>query len=161
MTPATALRLLALFWALLFFAVPAHASPAERALSRLCPHAMHLAPLVEQASRRHMVHPAQLVAVVASESHCDDVAENARTGARGLGQILPNGSAARGYEPFHLWDAATNLDATARHLARLSVWCGCFGGVVRVYHGHRSPKGWRHDRHVQRVLALLARCYHG
>lgn len=155
----TILTILALAFAALLYVVPVHASPAERALAALCPHAMALSPLVEASARRYLIHPTQLVATIAAESHCESRAENPRTGARGLGQILPTGSAAIGYEPDELWDAGTNLDATSRHLARLGVLVGGFGPVTRLYHGHKRSAGWRHDRHVRKVLALLRRCF--
>ena len=149
---------------------PANAQPARAtgpsraitvaALDALCgPGHRDLAGPVDAAARRYMLHPVTIVALVKSESpRCDPNAVNPRTGATGLTQILPTGSA----NPRHLSveslkDPATNLDLGARHLAGLLVLCGSLGGAVHVYHGHRTCGGWQRDEHAWKVLGYVAR----
>jgi hypothetical protein len=47
-------------------------------------------------SHRHLIPPVLLARAVAAESHCNADAVNKLSGAVGLGQILPSGSANRG-----------------------------------------------------------------
>jgi hypothetical protein len=136
---------------------PARAGTVANALGVACPGHADLAPLVEAAARRHLVDRIDLVAVVAAESTCNAAAVNPRTGARGLGQILPGRSADR--PGANLFDPATNLHLTAQHLAGLLVLCGSLGGAVHVYHGHRRCSGWRRDAHALRVARLVERVW--
>jgi soluble lytic murein transglycosylase-like protein len=155
-TPAALLRLIALALAGLFFAVPARASTTADALDLLCgPGHRDLAPHVDASARRHLLHPVVLVSVIAAESTCQADAVNARTGAIGLGQIMPGRSADR--PGSNLRDPATNLNLTARHLAGLMVLCGSLGGAVHVYHGHKRCRGWERDRHAVKVVAWVDR----
>lgn len=156
MRARTVLQILALAWAALLFCGNAKASTTEHALEALCPRHMDLAPFVDVAARRHLVRAEWLVANMAAESQCNPKAVNRRTGAVGLLQILPKGSA----NPTHLSiealkDPAINLDLGARHLASLFVLCGALGPATHVYHGHARCRGWRDDPHVRRVCLML------
>lgn len=138
---------------------PARADTTSSALAVLCPGHQDLAEPVRAASRRHLMHPATLVALVKSESPtCNPRVVNPRTGAVGLTQILPRGSA----NPAHLSvealkDPATNLDLGARHLAGLLVLCGSLGGAVHVYHGNQTCSGWQRDDHAWKVIGYVRR----
>jgi soluble lytic murein transglycosylase-like protein len=134
---------------------PARAGTTADALELFCPGKGHLAGKVDLAARRHLLHPVVLAANVGAESGCRPEALNKKTGARGLGQILPGGSADR--PGANLLDPATNLDLTARHLASLMVLCGNLGGAVHVYHGYRKCRGWRKDAHAVKVVAWVGR----
>lgn len=151
------IRLLLLAWAALFIAVPpARASTAD-SLRTLCgSRAVDLAPLVQATARRFLLHPQFLASVIAAESTCRPRAIGAR-GEIGLGQIKPDGSAAAGYTRAQLFDPATNLEATARHLARLHVLCGSFAGALSVYSGRRKCRPSTYSRHVLGLLRAAER----
>ena len=125
---------------------PARASAAERALVRLCPTATVNASLIEAQARRQLLHPALLVAVISHESRCS-MARRGRLGEIGLGQILPTGSAARGFTRLELETEEGNLAATARHLANCLTLCGGFGGLS-VYAGHKRCRSTKYSRAV-------------
>jgi hypothetical protein len=155
-----ALALLGTLACLAHWCGPARAGTTERAIAVLCPGREDLAPLFEASARRHMVHPVELVAKGSVESGCDPTAVNPRTHAIGVMQILQAGSAnPRHLSEAALFDPATNINLGAAHLARCLVLCGAFGGAVAVYHGSARCSHWRHDRHVARVLARLARVW--
>jgi hypothetical protein len=150
----TYLRLLLLAWAaFLMFVGPARAeTTTERALRALCgPNAVYLAPHVQEAARTHLLHPVTLVATISNESHCDAAAVNPRSGAMGLGQIMPGLSADQPGR--YLLDPRDNLYLTARHLAKLLMLCGSLAGAVHVYHGYKRCSGWRRDWYAKRVAA--------
>ena len=134
---------------------PARADVVDRALARLCPRgAAGLAPGVRAASRRYLLPPVLLVALMRAESGCLADVVNPTTGAVGLGQILPAGNAnPRHLTTWQLQDPARNLELTARHLARCLSLCGSLGGAVSVYGGHRTC---RESRHSRRVLSFVA-----
>jgi hypothetical protein len=95
------------------------------ALRLLCPGHDSLAESMQREAHRHLIHPVLLVLVVAAESNCNAGAVNKRSGAVGLGQILPEGSANRGnHSPAQLRDPDLNLYLTARHIAWCLVLCG-------------------------------------
>jgi hypothetical protein len=104
-----------------------------------------LAPHIESAAAREAIDPMVLVVLASAESSCHARAVNRRTGAVGLMQILPQGSA----NPDHLTtaqllDPKTNVDLGAAHLARLLELCGGLGGAFSIYHGkHREMKAGR------------------
>ena len=149
----TILQLLALFWALLFFAVPARADTA-RLLDHLCQRP-DLAPVIDRAAARHHVSALRLAVLMASESRCRGDAVNVATGALGLFQILPSGSAnPQHMEPDELLAPDVNADLGAAHLSRLLRLCGSFGGALTIYHGRRHCSDWRNDGHVKRVLGI-------
>jgi soluble lytic murein transglycosylase-like protein len=121
--------------------------------------------MVDRAAADHGIEPLHLVAVISAESRCRPNARHPRTGAIGLGQLLPAGSA----NPAHisesrLYDPPTNINLTAAHLARCLALCGALGGgigeAISVYNGHRLVK--RHGakrcpsaRWAARVLGML------
>lgn len=120
------------------------------ALHALCPGHEDLAEHVEQASRRHLVHPVAMVVLIHAESGCHTWAVNRRTGAAGATQILPTGNA----NPKHLTtvellDPATNINLGARHLARCLTLCGALGPALAVYHGRKKC---RTDEHARKLV---------
>lgn len=153
--------LLALAWVGLFHCVgPARAeTTAERAVRVLCgPQRAYLAPMVDRAAFFSGVEPLHLAALMYAENHrCDPDRVNRRTGAVGLLQILPEGSA----NPDHLTalqlkDPATSLALGARHLRRMLRLCGHLGGAVSLYHGnaraYHGPRRCTVDDHARKVL---------
>lgn len=104
---------------------PAGASP--------CPRLSYYAELAGKATGT----PTGLLeALWFAESTCNPNATNRRTGARGQGQILPGGSAARGFPDEALWDVSLNAILSAEHLKRWRRRCGSWRGAVTVYHGN-------------------------
>jgi len=137
---------------------PARASTTtEAALAVACPGHADLAKHVDRAARTHLLHPVTLVALISNESHCDTMAVNHRSGALGLGQILPGRSA--DLPGRYLLDPADNLYLTARHLSGLLLLCGSLAGAVHVYHGHRKCSGWRRDWYAKRVAGDVERIW--
>jgi len=115
---------------------------------------------MQHEARRHLIHPVLLVLVVAAESHCNPDAVNKRSGAVGLGQILPAGSANRGnYSPAKLRDPDLNLYLTARHLAWCLVLCGDRPlHAVAVFNGSKKCRATEWARRVLNGLrSALAR----
>jgi soluble lytic murein transglycosylase-like protein len=161
-TPARILMLLGLALCLTRTCGPARAEPswspsAERALRVLCPHHLELAPQVAETARRHLVHPAMLVAMMKPESRCRKRAVNRRTKAYGLLQIKLVGNAnPKHLPPVKLLDPAMNLHLGARHFNRCMRICkDSRGGAIRVYHGYKKCSGWKRDSHVLKVLRLF------
>jgi hypothetical protein len=137
---------------------PARADQAQVALQALCgAHGEALAPLVAREAHRQLIAPTLLVSVIGAENrNCRAHAVNSRTGAAGLMQILPLGSAnPRGLPLSMLLDPSVSIELGARHLAILIVMCGTIGGALHVYHGYSKCSGWRKDRYVLGVLGLL------
>ena len=132
---------------------PAQASPAERALAALCPHAVAWAPLVDEAAHRQLLHPALLVAVMLPESGCQSGAVS-RKGARGPMQLL--GVARGNLRGDALHDPAANINAGARWLALREVECGSLFLGLGAYNAGPCGKG---KGYARRVLDLLARCF--
>jgi hypothetical protein len=130
------------------------------ALRLLCPGHDSLAESIEREAHRHLIHPVLLVLVVAAESHCNANAVNKRSGAVGLGQILPAGSANRGnYTPAQLRDPDLNLYLTARHIAWCLVLCGERKlHAIAVYNGSERCRAteWSH-RVLNGLYLALAR----
>ena len=96
------------------------------------------AALILLSARAHHVPPSVVDSQIFRESTCRPGAVNRRTGAVGLGQILPGGSASLRHPASELADPALNVELTARHLHRCFVLCGTWAGARRVYGGHRS-----------------------
>lgn len=155
MRPMTLMRILALAWAALFFLVPAaRGDQAGRSLHALCgTRGDAIADLVRAEAHRHLIHPALLAAVVASESTCNP---NAHSGHNdwGLGQIRLGGSAnVHHATAAQLRDPATNLYLTSRHLAKCLTTCnGYVLGALSVYRGVKRCRATDGSR---RVLGLL------
>jgi soluble lytic murein transglycosylase-like protein len=153
MTPAALLRIIALALAGLLFAVPAGAGTTEDALTVACPGHEHLAPMVDAAARRHMVHSVVLVALIARESRCDTMAVG-RDDDLGLGQL--RGVARAGLSRRDAHDPAKNLNATARWLAAMTTWCGSTSLGLGAYNTGKCGKG---KGYARRVLAKVARVW--
>jgi hypothetical protein len=135
---------------------PARADQAACVLERGCGAGGEaIAPLVREQAHRFLLHPALLAALVAAESTCRPDAINRRTGAVGLGQIIPGRSAAPRLTRAELLEPRTNLAATARHLARCWLLCGVPGAAVAVYGGQRQCRATEWSR---RVLGRFVRC---
>jgi soluble lytic murein transglycosylase-like protein len=137
------------------------------ALRSMCarPEFAAIAPMVDRASADHGIEPLHLAAVIAAESRCVRNAKNPITGAIGLGQVLPAGSANPSrLSEARLYDPRTNIDLTAAHLARCLALCGALGGgigeAISVYNGHRlvkhrGAKRCPSARWATRVLGML------
>jgi soluble lytic murein transglycosylase-like protein len=151
----TILKFLVLAWAALFFLVPAaRGDQAGRALHALCgPRGDAIADMVRVEAHRHLIHPALLAAVVASESTCNPNAHSGR-GDFGLGQIRLSGSANVGtFTAEQLRDPAINLRLTARHLSKCLTICnGYVLGALSVYRGVKRCRATDGSR---RVLGML------
>ena len=128
---------------------PAQATPAERALAELCPHAVEWAPFVEAAARRQLLPPALIVAVMRAESGCTaDVVS--RKGARGPMQLL---GVARGrLRGAALHDPEANIDAGARWLCLMITWCGSVPLGVGAYNTGKCGRGRGYARRVMRLF---------
>ena len=125
-------------------------STTELALRRMCgPSAIRLAPLVRAEARRNLLSPVSLVAVMSVESRCRSSAVNPVSGAIGLMQILPHGSADGGYPPDELRADDLNVKLGAAHLGRLLVFCGAWSGALSVFSGFRYCRSTRYSRRVQ------------
>jgi hypothetical protein len=128
----------------------AHADTAELALRRMCgPSAVRLAPLVRAEARRNLLSQVSLVAVMAVESRCRSGVVNPASGAVGLLQILPHGSADGGYPPDELRADDLNVKLGAAHLGRLLAFCGAWSGALSVFSGFRYCRSTRYSRRVQ------------
>lgn len=113
------LTILALAWAALFVAVPAHAD-ALTALSRLCPGHEDLAPHVESAAHRYLLHPVLIVAVMRAESHCQ---MHTVGGHHEVCAMQIHGRAANGLTRAQLADPATCIETGSRWLSIMLQWC--------------------------------------
>lgn len=98
------------------------------------PHAGLIADAAESAG----VPRALLVALIFCESSCRVDAVHTTTGAVGLGQILPGGSAAKDHTPGELADPWRNVLLAAQHLAHWRQRCGTWRGAVEVYNGRKN-----------------------
>jgi hypothetical protein len=128
----------------------AHADVAELALRRMCsPAAVRLAPLVRAEARLNLLPVVSLVAVMYVESRCRSGVVNPVSGAAGLMQILPHGSADGGYPPDDLRADDLNVKLGAAHLGRLLVFCGAWSGALSVFSGFRYCRSTRYSRRVQ------------
>jgi len=91
--------------------------------------------------------PSQIVdGRIFAESSCKANVVHHRTGAVGLGQILPGGSASLGYNARKLRRPSLNIALTAAHLRRTFDLCGDWRGAVRVYTGYRTCRVTREAR---------------
>jgi soluble lytic murein transglycosylase-like protein len=147
------LIILALFWAALLLVVPAHATTTEVALEELCPGREYLAPHVDAAARRYLLHPVLLVAVMRTESHCRmDVV--GRAGERCAFQV--RGVARNGRSNAELRDPATCIDTGARWLAMMLTWANGLSDGLGAYNTGKKGHG---KRYARKVLAYLARAW--
>ena len=130
----------------------------ELALRRMCgPSAIRLAPLVRAEARRNLLSPVSLVAVMSVESRCRSSAVNPVSGAIGLMQILPHGSADGGYPPDELRADDLNVKLGAKHLARCLQLCGAWAGAVSVFGGFRRCRASRYSKRVRDAEAAFWR----
>jgi hypothetical protein len=135
---------------------PARAQSAADSLAVLCPGRGHLAPLFQAAAERYRIRPVVLVAMARAESTCDPTAVNRRTGAAGLLQVLPSGSAnPDGLSQAELLAPETSIELGARHLRRWTLACGSLAGGLSIFHGRTHCRDHRGDRYVARVLGLV------
>lgn len=159
MTALGAWRLLLLAWAAFLMLVgPAHAQTTERpatttarALAVACgPGHGYLAPIVERESRRQLLHPVLVVALMRVESHCRRDAKSHK-GARGYLQLL--GVARGGYRGAELLEPDTNIRLGCRWLASMSTWCGSLRRGLGAFNTGKCDRGAGFAR---RVLAREA-----
>lgn len=91
---------------------------------------------VERAADQHALDPIVLVVLMADESTCNPRAVNRRTGAVGLLQILPEGSANPDQLTMaQLLDPDANMDLGAAAVSRLLALCGNLGQALTLYRG--------------------------
>jgi soluble lytic murein transglycosylase-like protein len=151
------LVIVALAWATLLLCIgPARADEmsTEYVAQALCGHrGPPLVAMIERSATANHIDPVHLTTVIAAESRCRHWKRNPISGARGLGQILPNGSANPRHLPeSRLYDPATNIELTAQHLARCLALCGGIGEAIGVYNG---SKKCRSTSWSGRVLGML------
>lgn len=91
---------------------------------------------IEMAAKAHGVPAGLLSSLCQHESSCRPWVRNKRTGAIGLCQILPGGSAAHGFPAEALWHIDLNIVLASAHLKKWRRRCGYWAGAVRVYHGN-------------------------
>ena len=131
----------------------ARSDALDQALARRCgSKGAEWAPLIREMAHRFLLRPAVLGDLVGSESTCRPGAINRRSGAVGLGQIIPGKSAAPRLTLTDLLDARVNLEATARHLARCLLLCKALAAAVAVYDGSERCRANDWSR---RVLGLF------
>ena len=95
---------------------------------------------IEMAAKAHGVPAGLLSSLCQHESSCRPWVRNKRTGAVGLCQILPGGSAAQGFPAEELWDVNLNLVLASEHLAKWRRRCGSWRGAVRIFGGRKTCK---------------------
>jgi soluble lytic murein transglycosylase-like protein len=128
-----------------------NATASERALRILCPGQLEYELTIEREARRHLQHPALLVALMYVESRCQATAVS-RRGALGLMQIMPRGPATGGFTPAQLRDPVVSIMAGARWLALLEVWCGGILPGLGAYNSGSCKKSKGFARWVQKVF---------
>jgi hypothetical protein len=152
------LLLLLLAWSCLFFCVPSRpvnaATTTERALSVACPGHEHLAPIVDAAARRQLLHPLSLVAVMRVESHCRMSAIGA-AGERCAFQV--RGVARNGRTNAELTDPKACIETGARWLALMATWCGSLAGGLGAYNSGKCGNGKRYARKVLATVEWMRR----
>lgn len=122
----------------------------------------HIAPLIVSAAQRNNVPPPLLEALVATESAFSPTAVSPK-GAMGLTQLMP--ATARELQVRRVFDPEENLNAGARHLARLlQAWQGNVPLALAAYnagesavirYGNRVPPYRETIEYVRRVQAYM------
>ena len=152
------LFLLLLAWAGLLLCVPARpaksATTTERALSVACPGHEHLAPIVDAAARRQLLHPLSLVAVMRVESHCRMTAIGA-AGERCAFQV--RGVARNGRTNSELTNPQTCIETGSKWLAAMVTWCGSLAGGLGAYNSGKCGNGKRYARKVLSTVEWMRR----
>ena len=109
---------------------------------------------VRAEAHRQLIHPTILIMLIASESRCRLNVRGSK-GEIGPMQLLPGGSAARGYTPEQLQDPAINIEAGARHLGRLLTMCNDdANAAISIYKS--QVRKCRRTETAARVLRLLS-----
>lgn len=104
---------------------------AAKARARRAPKYEPYLELVEQASARHNIPVALILAVIEVESHFNPRATS-RVGAMGLMQLMP--SVAKGYSVTDAYDAAQNIEAGTHLLATLKTrYQGDLNKILAAY----------------------------
>jgi len=151
------IRLLLLAWAaLLLFIGPARAeTTTEAALSVVCPGHLDLAPHLDAAARRYLVHPVVLVALMAEESGCrmGVVGSHGEVCAMQIHGVARNGHSRRALRS----DPALCIATGARWLSLRTVDCG--GGLLMGLAGYNAKECRHGKRYALRVLATVARIW--
>jgi soluble lytic murein transglycosylase-like protein len=148
-----ALLVLGIVLTCLCIAGPARASTTTDAITILCPGRESLAPHIDEAARRYLLHPALLVAVMRKESHCRADAIG-KAGEVGLFQL--HGVARNGLTRCQLLDPRTNILTGARWLAMSETWAGGLAAGLGAYNTGKRGNG---QGYARRVLALIARVW--
>jgi hypothetical protein len=125
------------------------ATTTELALSvACCPRAVYLAPHVDRAARRYLLHPVLLVALLRVESHCRMRAVS-RKGAVCAMQLL--GVARHGHSRRALMHSpALCLETGTRWLSLMIVQCGAVARGLGSYNTGRCDRGRGFARRVLR-----------
>jgi soluble lytic murein transglycosylase-like protein len=149
-----ALLVLGIVLCCLCIAGPARASTTEDALAVLCPGRESLAPHIDEAARRYLIHPVVLVAVARKESNCraDAIGKAGEVGVMQLRGVARNGLTRR-----QLLDPRTNVLTGARWLALREVDCG--GGLLLGLSGYNARTCQGGKGYARRVLDLVARAW--
>ena len=132
------------------------------AFAMLCPNQLQLAPAIDTAATKYGLDPVALVVLMHAESACKEGVENKRTGALGLFQILPGGTANPDLLTHEqILKPETNIDIGAAALARLLGICGSLSQAFTLYHGggKKDPNTGRTkcqtDAHARKLMRRI------
>lgn len=111
--------------------------------------------LIEQYARQYNVDPALISAAIQAESNWNPHAQNAETGASGLGQfIAPTAKSLGVTDPT---DPNQAIPAIAKLLSQNLDRYGNPQDAIRAYHGGTDKTNWgpKTEAHVQKVMNIL------
>ena len=117
-------------------------------------------PLAYQSAQTYGVPVDLFTSIISAESMWDAGITNQKSGAMGLGQVLPSTAANPGYgiSPLtNAYDPTSNLNFSAQYLAALYGQYGSWQGAVNAYSG--TPQGgipYQGNSQQSAVLAALA-----
>ena len=133
----------------------AHATTTADALAVACPGHQSLAPLIDEAARKHMQHPITLVAVMAVESGCrmDAVGAAGEVCAMQLLGVARNGNSRQALAG----DPALCIATGARWLSLREADCG--GGLFLGLSGYNARTCQGGKRYARKVLARISRIW--